>query len=123
MAPRSRRRTALIGLVGAFVVVLGLLIGAATFETRQLDANVSRIDNALPPQGVDRPAESVGESQTFLVAGVEPVPGSDQPLLDTVLLMHVTSDRTQAQVVSVPVNTVGPERRWRLRCDSRWRLR
>ena len=105
MAPRSRRRTALLGLVGAFVVALGLLIGATTFETKQLDANVSRIDNALPPETADRPAESAEESQTFLVAGIEQVPGSDQPLLDTVLLLHATSDRSQAQVVSVPVDT------------------
>lgn len=103
VAPRSRRRTALIGLIGAFVVVLGLLIGAVTFETTHLDSNVSRLDNALPAQ--DRPAESAAESQTFLVAGVEPVAGADRPLLDTVLLMHVPSDRTAAQVVAVPVDT------------------
>ena len=54
----------LLGLVGAFVVVLGLLIGATTFETKQLDANVSRIDNALPPKTADRPAEPVRESRT-----------------------------------------------------------
>lgn len=107
-APRSRRRTALLGLVGAFVVVLGLLIGATTFETKQLDANVTRIDNALPPESDVRPAESAGESQTFLVAGLEQVAGSDQPLLDSVLLLHATSDRTQAQVVSVPVDTWVP---------------
>jgi LCP family protein required for cell wall assembly len=89
--------------------VLGLLIGAATIETKQLDANVSRLDDALPPATQDRPAVSVGESQTFLLAGVEPVENQDQPLLDTVLLMHVTSDRTAAQVVSVPVNTWVPD--------------
>jgi LCP family protein required for cell wall assembly len=107
-APRSRRRTALLALVGAFVVVLGLLIGATTFETKQLDANVTRIDNALPPETADRPAESVEEAQTFLVAGLEQVPGSERPLLDTVLLLHATSDRSQAQVVAVPVDTWVP---------------
>ena len=103
VAARSRRRTAFLGLVAAFVVVLGLLIGAATLETQQLDANVTRVEEALPT--ADRPAESAGESQTFLLAGVEQVSGSGRPLLDTVLLMHVTGNRGQAQVVSVPVST------------------
>jgi LCP family protein required for cell wall assembly len=107
-APRSRRRALLLGLVGAFVVVLGLLIGATTFETKQLDANVSRIDNVFPAETEDRPVESAGESQTFLVAGIEQVPGADQPLLDSVLLLHATSDRTEAQVVAVPVDTWVP---------------
>src|SRR5947209_5280947 len=55
-APRSRRRAALIGLAGVLVVAVGLLIGVATFTTKSLDANVSRVESALP-EGT-RPAGS-----------------------------------------------------------------
>lgn len=102
-APRSRLRTGLIGLAGVLVVAVGLLIGVATFTTKTFDAGVSRVGNALP-EGA-RPAGSAGGALTFLLAGVEPVPDAERPLLDAVTLVHVTAGAAHAQLVHLPVGT------------------
>ena len=92
----------LIALFISLTGVAGVLVGGSAYTLEQLSADVDRVGDAFPAG--DRPAP-VGGGLTFLVVGLDTSPGAPpggEPAL--VAMWHVTGDRQQVQLVSVPAN-------------------
>ncbi|MDH6108515.1 LCP family protein required for cell wall assembly [Kitasatospora sp. MAP12-15] len=124
----KRRRHLRHVVVSLVAVLLGLLmIGVGTVEwgTNHYAGEVQRIPNALPNLPADqRPVKppEAGKSLTFLLVGLDarsdlPTTGNaaGAPLwtygaqrTDTIMLLHLTSDRHQAYLVSIPRDTWVP---------------
>ncbi|RZU34132.1 LCP family protein [Blastococcus saxobsidens] len=109
---RSRRRRRLLQSLAAGVVVALLLVGgAAWYLTDRYAGGLERLDGVFA--GLDetqRPAAPTGPARTaltFLVVGSDTradVPEGERPdgRSDVMMLVRVTADRQNAQVISLP---------------------
>ena len=89
-------------VIGLFVVFSGLAIAAATWTTKQIEDTVERVPDVFPAG--DRPA-SAAAGLTFLVVGRDPISQSDRDsLADSIMLVHISGSRTDAQVLYLPVS-------------------
>jgi LCP family protein required for cell wall assembly len=89
-------------VIGLFVLFGGLAIAAATWTTKHLDNAVERVSDVFP--GGQRPAPAAA-GLTFLLVGRDPISQSDKDsLADSIMLIHVSGSRTDAQVLYLPVS-------------------
>lgn len=112
--PRTLRRV-LIGLGVCFVVLGLVLVAGAWYLQDRLVGQVDRVDDAFA--GLEsRPAPAKGEGVNILLLGTdrrseEPTTGDDavapswlpgQQRTDSLMLLHLDSDRENATLVSIP---------------------
>jgi LCP family protein required for cell wall assembly len=95
----SRKKGILLGVVGLLVVLVGAGIALATWTTRGLDRSVERVPDVFPTG--ERPARATG--LTFLLVGKDPTTATARGVVDSLMLLHVDTGRTRAQVVYLPV--------------------
>lgn len=115
---RRRRRRSLFKVLtvfGIFALILVLGLGALMFtRSESYDANIKRIPNAMPTTE-SRPAPAADKSENWLLIGSDTrakgTTGSDsdeglwkpgQQRSDTIMLVHLPSDRKKAYTVSFP---------------------
>lgn len=107
MLRRRRRTVRVVAAVGAVL----LLTGAATAYGvyRHLDSNITSADISSQ-LGTDRPTETVRGAENILVLGSDSRAGTGTQYgaglttsqSDTMLLVHLSADRTWASAVSIP---------------------
>ncbi|PWJ47490.1 transcriptional attenuator, LytR family [Quadrisphaera granulorum] len=105
---RRRRRTLRLLAAGAVVVLLGGA-AAAYGVYRHLDANITSADISKQ-LGADRPTEMAKGAENILVLGSDSRAGTGTEYgaglttsqSDTMLLVHLSADRTWASAVSIP---------------------
>lgn len=120
-----RRRHILLSALAALVVLLLAGVGVVVWGTNHYAGQVQRIAGALPTvpdsQRPVKPPEA-GKSLTFVLVGLDarsdlPTTGNQagKPLwtyggqrTDTIMLLHLTSDRHKAYLVSIPRDTWVP---------------
>lgn len=122
VVPRKRgfvRRHPVFFVFAAMLAVLIVAVaGFVGYVSMQL-GEVSKFDADLDRPG--RPARVEGKSVNILVAGVDDGQGTDlremlesgdwQPgtfRSDTIMVLHLTADRSQAQIVSIPRDSYVP---------------
>ncbi|WP_370144546.1 LCP family protein [Streptacidiphilus sp. EB129] len=120
-----RRRRILLSLLAALVVLLALGAGGVWYGVNHYAGQVQRIPNALPTvPASQRPVKPAAEAGavTFLLIGTDsestvPTTGNaaKAPLWvygaqqsDTIMLLHLTADRKNAYVISIPRDTWVP---------------
>lgn len=110
---RTLRRHPALSVIGILVLVLAVLVGSwVVYLNHELD-DVPRFDAHLDRP--DRPARVPGDGVNILLVGVDDGSGADlhqmlqadtwQPGVfrsDTIVVLHISADRTQAQLVSIP---------------------
>ena len=109
--PRRRRRWRRVLI--AVVVVLVLLGGggalAATLYVRSVDGDVERIEafEAVPEEARPPKVEAAKDALNFLVLGSDSrdPENSGGSRSDTIIVLHLTKDRSSAQMVSIPRDT------------------
>jgi LCP family protein required for cell wall assembly len=89
----------LLVAIGVVAVFGGIAIAAATWTAQRLDSSVDRIPSAFPTGA--RPVAESG--MTFLVVGRDPGQRAGESVAGSIMLLHVTGSRTDAQVVSLPI--------------------
>ena len=117
--PKASRRRRLIRVLIAAATTVVLFVGGATglFLERQraYDQNIQRIPGAFPVEP-GRPARAPGRAQNWLLVGTDRRADqastgldADQQLwrrsaqrADTIMLVHLPADRSQAHLVSFP---------------------
>jgi LCP family protein required for cell wall assembly len=93
------------------VLVLALLGGggalAAGLYLRSLESGISRVDAFTEVPEESRPAKVAGDAMNILLLGSDSRdPQSDSgSRTDTIILAHLTKDRSSAQLVSIPRDT------------------
>jgi LCP family protein required for cell wall assembly len=105
----QRRRTKRILLITA--LVLALLGGGGTMAAglylRSLESGISRVDafNEVPEES--RPVKVAGDAMNILLLGSDSRdPQSESgSRTDTIIIAHLTKDRSSAQLVSIPRDT------------------
>lgn len=116
-----RHRRWIVGLVGVLVVVLGTGTAYAYYLNSQLD-NVGRVESKL--DDADRPDPDEGQALNILLLGSDKgkeVEGAEDTTLaedaasatwpsgkyrsDTIMIAHITSDRSKIYLVSLPRDT------------------
>jgi LCP family protein required for cell wall assembly len=89
-------------VVALFVIFSGLAIAAATWTTKHFEDTVERVPNVFPTG--QRPAQAVA-GLTILLVGRDPISQSDtDSIADSIMLIHVSGSRTDAQVLYLPVS-------------------
>ena len=104
---RPRRRWRRIAAVAAVVLAVGAVLGAGglLWYAHELDNNMRRTDafQGLDPQ--QRPASSIEGTFNALILGSDSrdPDGTAGPYrADTIILLHVPSDRSRAYLISIP---------------------
>jgi LCP family protein required for cell wall assembly len=115
-APRRRRLIrVLVAAAAAAILLVGGAAGVLLERQRAYDRNLQRIPGAFPAES-DRPARAPGRAQNWLLVGSDrradqATTGLDanQPLwrygaqrADTIMLVHLPTDRHRAYLVSFP---------------------
>jgi LCP family protein required for cell wall assembly len=117
--PRTRRRRlpirVLVAAAAAAILLIAVAAGLLLERQRAYDRNIRRIPGAFPAES-DRPARAAGRAQNWLLVGSDrradrATTGRDanQPLwrygaqrADTIMLVHLPTDRDRAYLVSFP---------------------
>lgn len=85
------------------VVLLGA--GGLWLYARNLESNMDRVD-AFSPIQAERPAKAVDGTQNILLLGSDSrdpdAEDSDAYRADTIILMHIPSDQSEAYLISIP---------------------
>jgi LCP family protein required for cell wall assembly len=98
----SRWQTVLIALLAVLAAGAGAVVSTSALTANHYSANVARLRHVFPSG--PRPAPVAG-ALTFLVVGGDSRGGSPSGLLpEGMALVRLTSGRTHAEVVSLPVN-------------------
>ncbi|WP_406281254.1 LCP family protein [Embleya sp. NBC_00896] len=112
--PWSRRRKAVVGLVGLVTLSLFALGGCAAWVLYSLNSNIKRIDgvfdrSSIPAAGPRPPADPVaGRALNILLVGMDAAAaGADPEALegrrsDTMMILHLPSDRGSISAISLP---------------------
>ena len=115
MKPKGfvRRHPVVIGLVTVLVLLIGSTAGFAYYLNHQI-GNIARVDWAGGLDDEARPEKVDNEAINILLAGVDKGDGRSVKQLvedgwqpgvfrsDTIMILHVTADRDDAYLVSVP---------------------
>ncbi|MCF2527267.1 LCP family protein [Yinghuangia soli] len=120
--PRRRWRKPLLITLSLLLVLLGGAAGCLWYTVKQLDGNIKRVDNALSREGLPieagpRPTAdpAAGKAMNILLVGSDSrgpaTTGSDAggdieasrgDRTDTMMLLHIPSDRSAVRAVSLP---------------------
>jgi LCP family protein required for cell wall assembly len=108
-SPRRRRRWLRWGIAIALAAVL-LIAGVAVGVWAKLMGNVKHIDVTADDLGATRPPKVAGTAMNILVVGSDQRDGKNAKYgrriagerTDTIMLVHVSSERDNAMVVSFP---------------------
>jgi LCP family protein required for cell wall assembly len=104
-----RRRRALLIVLMVFVTLIGGGLVAASLYLRSVESGVKRVNAFGAVPEVSRPAKAdvAKDAMNFLVLGSDTRDPSNTTgsRSDTIMLMHVSRDRSSAQVVSIPRDT------------------
>lgn len=110
VAPRKRRRWLRVTLWS--LVALALVAGGGAVAVRlylkSVESKVTRVDAFAEVVEAERPAKpaAVAKAMNILVLGSDSRdPDIEGSRTDTIMLAHVTADRSSAQVVSIPRDT------------------
>ncbi|NUT34891.1 MAG: LCP family protein [Hamadaea sp.] len=111
VAPKRKRRWPRI--VGITVLVLAVLAGGATAAgwhyLRSVEEKVTRVDAFQGVPDTERPAKPATRAMNILILGSDSrEPELEGSRTDTIMLAHVTSDHSAAQIVSIPRDTWVP---------------
>ncbi|PZG21763.1 LCP family protein [Nonomuraea aridisoli] len=109
-APPRRRRHWVRWAVGVTVVVVLLVAGVAVGVTARLTSNVTHEDVSAEDLGATRPPKVATSAMNVLVVGSDQRDGKNAKYghdiagerTDTIMLVHVSSERDNAMVVSFP---------------------
>ncbi|MFC4015773.1 LCP family protein [Nonomuraea purpurea] len=108
-APPRRRRRWLRWATAISVTVLLLVVGVAVGVYAKLSGNVKHIDVTADDLGATRPPKVAGTAMNVLVVGSDQRNGKNAKYgkfegerTDTIMLVHVSSNRDNAMVISFP---------------------
>ena len=105
---RRRRRAVLVVLMAVLILIGGGLVGASLY-LRSVESGVKRVNAFGAVPEVSRPAKAdvAKDAANFLVLGSDTrdPANTSGSRSDTIMLMHVSRDRSSAQVVSIPRDT------------------
>ncbi|MFB4276373.1 MULTISPECIES: LCP family protein [unclassified Nonomuraea] len=108
-APRRRRRPWLRWAIAVTVAVVLLVVGAAVGVFARLTGNIKHDDVTAEDLGATRPPKVAGTAMNVLVVGSDQRDGKNARYgrvagerTDTIMLVHVSSKRDNAMVVSFP---------------------
>jgi LCP family protein required for cell wall assembly len=96
-----------VGLLGAAVVAGGLVIGLGTERVADVARGIDRIEEAFPEDpGRPETGGAAEGSLTFLVLGIDRADWrTGETRAEASLLVRLTQDRQNAQVIALPVDT------------------
>jgi len=112
--PWSRRRKAVVGLVGLLTLSLFALGGCAAWVMYSLNSNIKRVDGVFDrasiPAAGPRPATdpAAGKALNILLVGMDAAAaGADPEALegrrsDTMMILHLPTDRSSISAISLP---------------------
>jgi LCP family protein required for cell wall assembly len=112
--PWSRRRKAVVGLVGLLTLSLFVVGGCTAWVLYSLNSNIKRIDGvfdraAIPGAGPRPPADpAAGKALNILLVGMDAAAqGADPAALqgrrsDTMMILHLPTDRSSISAISLP---------------------
>ncbi|MDG4825201.1 LCP family protein [Asanoa sp. WMMD1127] len=106
---RRRWRRVLVIVLAAVLLLVGGGALAATLYVRSVDGDIERIEafDAVPEAARPPKVEAAKDALNFLVLGSDsrdPANASGSRS-DTIILLHLTKDRSSAQMVSIPRDT------------------
>jgi LCP family protein required for cell wall assembly len=100
--PPRRQRLALVIAISALALLAVITGGSGWLYLRSVDQSVTRTPVFGPE--VSRPPKGAAEAVNVLLMGIDDADeGSSRS--DTIMLMHLSSDRKSAQIVSIPRDT------------------
>ncbi|WP_346101595.1 LCP family protein [Nonomuraea maheshkhaliensis] len=112
-APPRRRRPWLRWVIAVTVTVVLLIAGAAVGVYARLTGNLKQQDVTADDLGATRPPKVAGTAMNILVVGSDQRDGKNAKYgrvagerTDTIMLMHVSSRRDNAMVISFPRDSV-----------------
>ncbi|MGI5285381.1 LCP family protein [Nonomuraea polychroma] len=108
--PRRRRRTWLRWVIAVTVTVVLLVAGVAVGIFAKLSGNIKHEDVTADDLGATRPPKVAGTAMNILVVGSDQRTGKNAKYgrrvtgerTDTIMLVHVSSERDNAMVISFP---------------------
>ena len=99
---RGVRRTLLVSLVVVSVLLGGGLLGAGLY-LRSVESGVNRVNAFDDVPAETRPEKIAADALNVLVLGSDSRdPDASGSRADTIILAHLTKDRTSAQLISIP---------------------
>jgi len=106
---RWRRATRLVGLAVAIGLVFGIGGGSAALwlRGRSLEQNIGRVDPFAGMREGDRPTAAASVGENYLVVGLDTPPGEEAAgsRTDTIILVHISEDRRDSHLISIPRDT------------------
>lgn len=105
---RHRRRNILLSLLGAFLIMVLVVTVGGWLYVRSVENSISRVDafSDIPQQS--RPEKVVTDAQNILILGSDSrdPENTSGSRTDTIILAHLPKDRSSAQLVSIPRDTL-----------------